>query len=459
MKTKLKFKQTALPLFIMAAIFALQIVMISIHDMQLKTMKTAEFILTSLPFIVGGVLLILYASHSANSRSVTAALIFVFIALSGCAVQTYVSEKTPVMRVIFSTVSVIAAVGFILFFLYFSPRFLHSKFRYLLAIYILVGIMLSMMLILFCSARINGARNWIFIFGISIQLTEIVKFLYFLFLFLLVQCEQDTIFKLRIGIGVTGVLGICFVLISELATFLVILFAYIAVSFIFLNMRASVILLIASIVLIGGCYLAVFSLHDICAQGTDPISIVMAKTYDRLTYNDVYQSDTALQAMMNGGIFGFGTYFVEVWAGESDFVLSNVVQCFGVIYCLILLLLTAVIPYEVFASSRDTSINNSPGFKLSVIFTVGLMIPMIINSLSCFGIWPTAGLGFGLISEGGTQNVFDAVLAAGITGGLRTAQEEHTSLTEDFERITGKRRFTNAQKAKAAQAAQTGVQQ
>ena len=90
-------------------------------------------------------------------------------------------------------------------------------------------IVLAVIVLFSCGlvGEINGARSWVEVFGVSIQLTEIAKFLYLCFIGILFSDKDSVISKIIISaLGTLICCGLLVVICNELGTVLVICLSY-----------------------------------------------------------------------------------------------------------------------------------------------------------------------------------------------------------------------------------------
>ena len=429
-------RHTLIYIIIIGAILAL-------HTMLLLCRSTAQamsFLAASAPTAAASVLMLLYISDEDSPYAAASVILFCFLAVTGTALQLMNGSRSVFKLLLDNTAAVGVAAACLMGFRCFLKGRLNSKARFLYAMYADVGVMTSLILILLLFApQVNGARNWLFIGSHSIQLTELIKLLFFLFLYLLVQCEQSVFFKLRTGLITLFLLGLGFAALNELATFVVMLLSFIWVSFVYFNTRVSICMLALTVIASAAVFFLISGYYPTAAAKESPgmFDALIVKAYDRIAISDRYQQNSALKMMINGGLFGCDpSYTIYVFAEESDFALASLCQYYGIIFCVATIAGTALIPAMTAAAAKDSELNNTSDFKLAVIAGTILSSAALLNAGSCAGVIGACGIGFPFLSAGGTQGIVDLTLAAFIATGFCKKQ----SASFDWKSIFIKRR-------------------
>lgn len=275
-------------------------------------------------------------------------------------------------------------------------------------VYIAGVILLAMTL--WTGTEIKGARRWVSIGGATIQASEFIKPVFAVMVaWMLAEKYRDRHFPgVLISLFLLSILVILLLLQPDLGMTLVIVSTWIAQLFI-----AGMPILWMGI--LGGCGIlglcgAYFLFPHVARridQFLDPVS--------GDPRHDLYQINQSLEAFMNGGLFGKGpgegTIKKHVPDAHSDFVFSVAGEEFGLILCLILVILFAFIVLR--SLVRATNENS----LFITIATSGLAIQFglqaFVNMASTLHLIPTKGMTMPFISYGGSS-----MLALGMGMGM-----------------------------------------
>ncbi len=281
--------------------------------------------------------------------------------------------------------------------------------RRLATLVYIAGVILLVMT-LWTGTEIKGARRWVSIGGATIQASEFIKPVFAVMVaWMLAEKYRDRHFPgVLISLFLLGILVVLLLLQPDLGMTLVIVSTWIAQLFI-----AGMPILWMGI--LGGCGIlglcgAYFLFPHVARridQFLDPVS--------GDPRHDLYQINQSLEAFMNGGLFGKGpgegTVKKHVPDAHSDFVFSVAGEEFGLILCLILVILFAFIVLR--SLVRATNENS----LFITIATSGLAIQFglqaFVNMASTLHLIPTKGMTMPFISYGGSS-----MLALGMGMGM-----------------------------------------
>ena len=281
--------------------------------------------------------------------------------------------------------------------------------RRLATLVYIAGVLLLVMT-LWTGTEIKGARRWVSIGGATIQASEFIKPVFAVMVaWMLAEKYRDRHFPgVLISLFLLGILVVLLLLQPDLGMTLVIVSTWIAQLFI-----AGMPILWMGI--LGGCGIlglcgAYFLFPHVARridQFLDPVS--------GDPRHDLYQINQSLEAFMNGGLFGKGpgegTVKKHVPDAHSDFVFSVAGEEFGLILCLILVILFAFIVLR--SLVRATNENS----LFITIATSGLAIQFglqaFVNMASTLHLIPTKGMTMPFISYGGSS-----MLALGMGMGM-----------------------------------------
>ena len=281
--------------------------------------------------------------------------------------------------------------------------------RRLATLVYIAGVILLVMT-LWTGTEIKGARRWVSIGGATIQASEFIKPVFAVMVaWMLAEKYRDRHFPgILISLFLLSILVVLLLLQPDLGMTLIIVSTWIAQLFI-----AGMPILWMGI--LGGCGIlglcgAYFLFPHVARridQFLDPVS--------GDPRHDLYQINQSLEAFMNGGLFGKGpgegTVKKHVPDAHSDFVFSVAGEEFGLILCLILVILFAFIVLR--SLVRATNENS----LFITIATSGLAIQFglqaFVNMASTLHLIPTKGMTMPFISYGGSS-----MLALGMGMGM-----------------------------------------
>src|SRR5690606_11212129 len=120
---------------------------------------------------------------------------------------------------------------------------------------------------------------------------------------------------------------------------------------------------------------------------------------------DTYQIDRALEAFMNGGLFGRGpgegTVKASLPDAHSDFIFAVAGEEFGMVACLVIVAIYAFIVLRGFA--RVLEVDNLFVLLATVGLATGFGLQAFINMASTLSMIPTKGMTLPFISYGGSS--------------------------------------------------------
>lgn len=301
------------------------------------------------------------------------------------------------------------------FFAFFDYHML-KKFKYWI-----LGVSVVLLILVFVpgfGVQSYGANRWVNLFGISIQPSEIAKFALVLFLASYLSENHDKIktFKgLIVPLAVAGAL--CVLVIVEPS----------------MSVTMCLGLVTLFMLIIGGMskkHTIIFSSMAGCAV---PL-LILAEPYrlKRLfaflnpwasPQGEGFQLIQSLYSLGNGGWFGVGLFqsrqkYLFLPFAESDFIFSIIGEEFGFIGCLCLMLVYALLIYQLF----KIGLNAKDRFGCLLSCGVGIVVAVqtLLNIAVVTGSIPPTGLPLPFISSGGTSV---AVFMAGIGVCLNVAKQ------------------------------------
>ena len=386
------------------------------------------FCVTVLPLAAGCCALTAITAKNGDGICFGAMIFLTFLLISGNAYQVVLGEVSPMKITLIHTVAVItAAAALWLYVNVLKKRLLITKKGYFKAMAVTGAAIIFLFLVLLVfGSSINSARLWIKLpGGVTLQLSEIIKLLFYILLALIYNSNATVKQRILIGIGSLAVTSLFLAALNEFGTVLVLLTVYLITLFINVKNKYSLLIIAGFTLAIIGSLLLVFGTHDAMASQTGFIPDKLNKVYARLTLADDDQLMRALQGIVNGGIFGADMdYLIDVFSIEADFAPAGIAQYFGIGVLVACIAAVCGIFYTMYLRSRDEALNERSKYKLAYIFALAIAVQAIFSLGGNIGVLPCAGIGFPGLSWGGTQITAFYIEAAFIVYGLRVREAE-----------------------------------
>ena len=254
----------------------------------------------------------------------------------------------------------------------------------------------------------NGARNWIYIGGMSIQPSELVKVAFIFVGAASLEKLQSNKSLTKFIIFSFGCVGALF-LMHDFGTALIFFFTFIVISF----MRSGdirTIVIICTIALMGGFLILTFRPYvasRFAAYGH------VWEFFD----SSGYQQTRTMIYSASGGLFGVGLgngHLREIFAATEDLVFGVVCEEFGMIMAgAILLSYVALLVYSI----RHSKYARSTFYAISACAASSLMLfQAALNVFGVNDILPLTGVTLPFISRGGSSIICCWMLLAFIKG-------------------------------------------
>lgn len=379
----------------------------------------------NLTYAVFGILLfaidvLLCTSSVYSKHSAVTAVALVFANTTGVALMLV--DNISALKLLFIlTIASVSAVLFCRFMPAVSQKCMSTKRNGNISLGVITGLTIMLYLVLFLFPKLNGARVWITVGPISLQVSEITKLLFLIALTLIIISPFLSI-KRRFAYGLTLLsINVLFLMLhNELGTAFVMLIVFTVVVFVFFPMRYGIItlfsvitLLVLSVMIVKSAYV-----HFQASEADNIVVTLVNKVYTRLYPENTYQTDIALQGFINGGLFGADpAYVLDIPVSESDFAVAQLNQRFGLVVSILYIVSLISVIFTIYKySSSSKRLNRN--YILSFIFAVTMIIQSCIVVFTNAGWIPVMGINSAFISYGGTQCVLNYIMAAVIVRSL-----------------------------------------
>ena len=280
-----------------------------------------------------------------------------------------------------------------------------KKLRYLAAA---AGIGMLLVTLIF-GKEINGAKNWIFIGGMSMQPSELSKLC---FVFVGASTMDRIVSKRNLfsfivySVAVCG----CLALMSDFGAALIFFCAFLIIAYMRSGSVGTVALAITSLVFAG-----VLVLH------IAPHALGRFENWRHIwedQWNGGYQQTQALMCMASGGLVGLGLnqgWMRNIFAADSDMVIAAISEEWGLL--LIILMVFSIIALAIF-SVRCAAMGRSAFYTISSCTAAAiLVVQVILNALGTVDVVPLTGVTFPFLSNGGSS----MLCAWGLLGFIKAA--------------------------------------
>ena len=285
-----------------------------------------------------------------------------------------------------------------LFFFSFFDYHLLKKFRYCVLI-----VCVAMLLLVFVpgfGVKSYGASRWINLFGVSIQPSEITKFALVLFLASYLSDNHDKVKSLKGLFPPLVVAGLlCLLVIIEPS----------------MSVTMCLALTTFFMLIVGG----MTKKHTLLFSGLAGIGVPVLIAIEpyrlkrlfafinpwKSPQGEGFQLIQSLYGLGNGGWFGVGLFssrqkFLFLPFAESDFIFSIIVEEFGYVGCLLLMLVYGILVLSIFKIGLRAK--DRLGCLLACGIGIVIAVQTLLNVAVVTGSIPPTGLPLPFISSGGT---------------------------------------------------------
>ena len=242
-----------------------------------------------------------------------------------------------------------------------------------------------------------GARNWIFIGGVSFQPSELVKLC---FLFVGASTLQRIMTKrnMFLFIAYSAVICGCLVLMNDFGTALIFFAAFLVIAY----MRSGSFATIALIVTATG-------MAGVMAARFKPHILNRFSAWGHVWENALttgYQQTQSMMCIASGGLFGLGLgegWLQYVGASDTDLVFAFVAEEMGLIMAIFMVL--TVISLGVFVA-RSANVGRSSFYTIGACAAAAiLLLQSILNVFGTVDLLPLTGVTFPFVSNGGSSMI------------------------------------------------------
>ena len=241
----------------------------------------------------------------------------------------------------------------------------------------------------------HGARNWITIFGMSLQPSELTK-ICFIFAG---AAALDRLFEKRNLIGFMCLSGFCLLslaIMSDFGTALIFFVAFLCIAFLRTGDLPSIVMITAAAGFAGGIVLR-FKPYVLARFA------VWRHAWE-YAQEEGYQQTRTMSAVASGGLFGAGpeeAWLKYVGAANTDLVFGGVSEEFGLL--LALCAVAAIILIAVFAITSAATARSSFYTIASCAAAAMLTVQVTLNTLGSVDLLPLTGVTFPFVSMGGSS--------------------------------------------------------
>ena len=293
--------------------------------------------------------------------------------------------------------------GFIIFILF---SFINYERISNISIIVFVILIVILFLTLIYGVEIKGSKRWINLKYFTIMPIELIKPFYCIVLAAILNNPslRNSFRSYALSFSIYALMAAILVFQPDISQ----LFLVSAIYFSSIFMSGFSIIVLASIIFVGGIFFVFIYLFNFNAQNRIN-SFLAPNDYDAT------QTELSLQAIKQGGFIGVGpgngVLKNKIPEANSDYIFSVIAEEYGLLGCLIILAIFFIISYQGFRkiySSNNHFIQISL-FTLIIYFCLQALIHIGVN----IRLLPTTGITLPFISYGGSS-----VIGMSITCGL-----------------------------------------
>ena len=266
-----------------------------------------------------------------------------------------------------------------------------KKIRYLAAI---LGMALLIITLLF-GETYYGAKNWLNVYGFSIQPSELTKLC---FVYVGASTMDRLLQRRNIVLFIAYTVALCgfLALMNDFGTALVFFTAFLIIAYLRSGSLGTIALSCTALI-----FAAVIGLQ-IAPHALRRLSIWRNIWSDPLGAG--YQQTRSLMCIASGGVFGLGVgrgKMKYLFAADSDVVFATVSEEWGIAMMVILILVIVVLALF---SVRCALVSRSSFYAIAACTASGiLLVQTIFNVLGTLDVLPLTGVTFPFLSNGGSS--------------------------------------------------------
>lgn len=410
--------KTLIPIGLLALFQLLFTSFVALVNMEALT--AAYISLTGLGIFFFGALLS-YVEKSNGNSIIT--FIFAVMVLFGLAVQATLN-KPGIMTII---------IYLLMFFACFAICVIHNRITVFAfakhekackCLALTVTLVIAFLIIIGGSGQ-DGTRSWFNVFGVSVQLTELLKIPFIYLLSTMVEKDymnESYVVNNKNLVKSTLLMmffGFILILSNELGTLLVLLLVWLAFLFFFAeNRKLFYAIVLAATVLVAIGLIVVYSIIN---SETEISNHIVAKLITRIgsfvsikdvTQDQAYQILKSQEAIVIGGLFGSSTNFSRIVNAENDMVFPYIISKLGIFVGLIIFAVFVALFIKAQKSINAFCKNTENGILCTNI-NVLLLMQSVVNIFASVNLLPLTGIPLCLgISDGGTWMILSSSLFA-----------------------------------------------
>ena len=268
-----------------------------------------------------------------------------------------------------------------------------KKMRYIAGI---AGVGLLLITLVF-GKTYHGARNWLFIGGMSIQPSELSKVC---FVFMGASTMDRILNKknLILFIGYTIAICLCLAVMNDFGTALIFFVAFLMIAYLRSGSIGTVALACTSLGFAGVIVLRIA-----------PHALRRFASWRHIwddPFGTGYQQTRSLMCLASGGLFGLGAgngMMERIFAADSDVVFATISEEWGILIAVMLVI--CVIALGLF-SLRMAGIGRNSFYTIGSCTAAGiLLVQTIFNVLGTVDVLPLTGVTFPFVSNGGSSMI------------------------------------------------------
>ncbi len=245
--------------------------------------------------------------------------------------------------------------------------------------------------------ELGGAKNWIYIGGVSVQPSELVKVCFILVGASTLQ-RIMTKRNMFLFIAYSGVICGCLVLMNDFGTALIFFTAFLVIAYMRSGSFATIALIVAAVAMAG-----------VMALRFRPHMLSRFSAWGHVWENALtsgYQQTRAMMCIASGGLFGLGGgngWLKYVAASDTDLVFAFVAEEWGLLMALFMVLAVVVLAAFVV---RSASVGRSSFYTIGACAAGAiLMVQTVLNVFGTVDLLPLTGVTLPFASNGGSSMI------------------------------------------------------